>query len=664
MKKILYSRAMKIIAVLLVIVYAAIGSYQLTDLVMWDIRSSGVYNFEGSFGESTHVYSLLHSVEWRVDDAYLRPTESEETEGASPELSLSELERSLSALSSEDRIYYYVAVNDRVWTNYGENPDTLCELDYYKKCAVDEQGEIEMKTSLRDASFALSTSDVTGDRITVISALQPAYADGARILWEMEERQFFEHVLQIALTALLFLGFFGYLIAVAGTDRNGEKKSSWVDRVFTEVHMGFLFGTVSLGAWLWFLLVNDGERLAHRIWIPLSVLIGACVGALALTSSLSLVRKIKHGSFLKTSAVVWILKGLWRVTVWLGKAIGKGIGTLRRFLVQRLFKKTAMIFCAILLIYTAVIGFCGILAAWDPVAIVFGVLVFLVGCFFLAYRGADLDRIKLGLRKVREGDFGYRIEAVKSEDVKMMAEDIGGIAEGMERSLAERVRAERMKTELITNVSHDLKTPLTSIISYTELLAGVEGLPEEAKDYVTVISAKSGRLKKLTQDLFDISKAQSGNEEVITERLDASLLIQQALGEYDREITESGLIFCVDSGKELYFNADGRKMSRVVGNLIENVLKYTMAHTRVFIRAEEQEGEIRMEFKNISSYPLNFDPAEIVGRFARGDESRSTEGNGLGLAIAKSYTELCGGTFRVVTDGDLFKVVLTFPEEG
>ncbi|MBQ5825052.1 MAG: sensor histidine kinase [Clostridia bacterium] len=205
-----------------------------------------------------------------------------------------------------------------------------------------------------------------------------------------------------------------------------------------------------------------------------------------------------------------------------------------------------------------------------------------------------------------------------------------------------------------------MKTPITSIISYTQLLTDVDGLPEEAKDYVSIIAKKSDRLKKLTQDLFDISKAQSGNDKAVMEKLDVALLINQALGEHDNEIQRSGLPFCVDTPKDLYICADGRKMSRVMSNLINNILKYTMINTRVFISAFEKDGNIEIEFKNISAYPLDFDAKEITQRFVRGDESRTAEGNGLGLAIAKSYIELCGGVFDVVTDGDMFKAIIKF----
>lgn len=180
------------------------------------------------------------------------------------------------------------------------------------------------------------------------------------------------------------------------------------------------------------------------------------------------------------------------------------------------------------------------------------------------------------------------------------------------------------------------------------------------KDYARIIAKKSDRLKILTQDLFDISKVQSGNESVVSEKLDVSLLINQLLGEHDNEIKQSGLTFCVNTCKELYIFADGRKMSRVISNLVNNILKYTMKNTRVFITLYEEKGDVVMEFKNIASYPMDFSAEEITGRFVRGDESRTQEGNGLGLAIAKSYTEICNGIFNIVLDGDMFKAILKF----
>ena len=164
----------------------------------------------------------------------------------------------------------------------------------------------------------------------------------------------------------------------------------------------------------------------------------------------------------------------------------------------------------------------------------------------------------------------------------------------------------------------------------------------------------------MTQDLFDISKVQSGSENITLEELDAALLVEQSLAEHESEINASSLNFIVNTEKELFFMADGKKMSRVTGNLIENILKYSMSGTRVFISARELDGRVVMEFKNMASYLMEFDPEGIVGRFVRGDEARSTEGSGLGLAIAKSYVEACGGSFSIIVDGDLFKVNVSF----
>ena len=279
----------------------------------------------------------------------------------------------------------------------------------------------------------------------------------------------------------------------------------------------------------------------------------------------------------------------------------------------------------------------------------------------VAWRIRELEEVKKGVREVGSGNGSYQIPALKSGDLQQLAHGVNHIAQGLEASVAAKVKAERLKTELITNVSHDLKTPLTSIINYTQLLSQVEGLPEEAGDYAQIIAKKSQRLKTLTQDLFDISKAQSGNETVILERIDTALLVQQALAEQDREIQTSGLTFCVNTPKELYIRADGRKMSRVLGNLLQNILKYAMKNTRVFLSVCQEGQDVVLEFKNIASYPMDFQGEEIVGRFVRGDESRTAEGNGLGLAIAKSYTELCGGQLEIVVDGDLFKARLRFP---
>ena len=222
-------------------------------------------------------------------------------------------------------------------------------------------------------------------------------------------------------------------------------------------------------------------------------------------------------------------------------------------------------------------------------------------------------------------------------------------------------QAERLKIDLITNVSHDLKTPLTSMVGYTDLLKKEE-LSNEARDYVEVISIKQEQLKNMIQDLFDLSKATSGAEQLVMETLDMRKLLEQTLGDMEDAIRESGMeIRTRFSQDSLLFTGDNGKMYRVVQNLLENALKYSLTGTRIYVDTEKKGGQVELQIKNIASYEMDFSPDEITERFVRGDKSRTTEGHGLGLAIASSFVRNMGGKLGVSIDGDLFKVTLNFP---
>ena len=246
--------------------------------------------------------------------------------------------------------------------------------------------------------------------------------------------------------------------------------------------------------------------------------------------------------------------------------------------------------------------------------------------------------------------------------IKGNAHVIQKIEKGMEESLQEQLKSERMKIALITNVSHDLKTPLTSIISYIDLLAKEEDLTETATDYVSILQKKSDRLKNIVTDLFELAKSTSGNINIEEELIDLKKLTEQTLADMEDKIQENGLQFKTylpDS--PLVIKSDGRKLYRVLQNIIDNALKYSLKGSRVYIHLEKTEKEAVIIIKNISSYEMNFTQEEILQRFYRGDQSRSTEGSGLGLSIAESFTNNCGGNFEVEIDGDVFKVILTFP---
>ncbi len=239
-------------------------------------------------------------------------------------------------------------------------------------------------------------------------------------------------------------------------------------------------------------------------------------------------------------------------------------------------------------------------------------------------------------------------------------EKLNNISAGIQTAVDRQIRSERMKIDLVTNVSHDLKTPLTSIISYIDLLSAEELTPE-AQDYVKIIAEKSERLKLMVADLFDLAKATSRTD-VKSEQIDAVILTGQVIGDLADKIENSGKEIRTDIKMESApIMAEGKKLYRVFQNLIDNALKYSMNGTRIYVILRKDWNKCVIMVKNIASYEMNFTPDEITERFTRGDESRSTEGNGLGLSIAKSFTEACGGTFRIIIDGDVFTAEMSFP---
>lgn len=277
---------------------------------------------------------------------------------------------------------------------------------------------------------------------------------------------------------------------------------------------------------------------------------------------------------------------------------------------------------------------------------------------------AYLSEIMDGTEKIKNGDLEYKIPIKDDDNFTVLAENINNIGQGLENSIEDALKSERMKAELITNVSHDLKTPLTSIINYIELIKKEKNIePDYINDYIKVLDSKSKRLKVLIEDLFEASKASSGNLEINMDKIELRQLLRQSIGEMEEKILESNLDIRLNLPEDkVYIYADGRRMYRVLENLLSNIIKYSLNNTRVYIDLSVNEGKVTLIMKNISSYELNFDPVEIMERFKRADESRNTEGSGLGLAIAKDLVNLQGGKFHIEIDGDLFKSVLEFDE--
>ena len=266
-----------------------------------------------------------------------------------------------------------------------------------------------------------------------------------------------------------------------------------------------------------------------------------------------------------------------------------------------------------------------------------------------------------GTQKIASGDLNYFINETGKGSLPKLAHNINCMKDGFKKSVQNELKSEKLKSELITNVSHDLKTPLTSIINYVDLLKKEDLSNEEALKYIDILDKKSQRLKILIEDLFDASKLASGSVELNMQKIDIVALVRQALGEFDEKINKSQLTFRFNASKQnIYVNLDGNKTWRVFDNLINNALKYSQPATRVYIDIYEEENGASIIMKNVSAYEMDFDPEEISERLKRGDKSRNTEGSGLGLAIAKNIVELEGGRFHIDIDGDLFKVVIEF----
>ena len=309
---------------------------------------------------------------------------------------------------------------------------------------------------------------------------------------------------------------------------------------------------------------------------------------------------------------------------------------------------------------TLALGWAGLLVGF----FLLGFGVFLLVHYIVGYNRQvdELASVMDYTAQVRSGAATQPLMLPANSDFTRLADDLNDIHSGMARMVDARIKSDRMKAELITNVSHDLKTPLTSIINYVDLLSKEELSPSFANDYVKILAGKSERLKNLVQDLFEISKAQSGAIDFSPEQLNIVSLLEQTVAEMDARTAQAGNEIRLQFSQPLLLVcADGKKLHRVFENLLGNALKYSMPGTRVYVSMECSGQYVHITFKNVAGYEMNFTEQEIVERFQRGDASRTSEGSGLGLAIVKSFLELNGGNLRIELDGDLFKAIVTLP---
>ncbi|MCM1289013.1 MAG: HAMP domain-containing histidine kinase [Clostridium sp.] len=455
----------------------------------------------------------------------------------------------------------------------------------------------------------------------------------------------------VSVVLTLLLGAF--LVAAAGYGKKSDEPyASEFNRVPYDIIL-FAVASIAIG----FMLINPYSNNYTLNEILLIVWLALAFPVLLLITC----GRIKTKTLVSSMACVKLIKLLWNKGIkpfgrWL-KKLGGHIGRVIRLLWNSIgiYGKYLGVFFAVGL---AELIPC-ILA--DP-GIVF-IVLFLEKLIFgaiLVIVCINLSRLKKAGNEIAKGNMDFEVDTKGMlGEFKAHGENLNSIRNGMANAVEESLKSERMKTELITNVSHDIKTPLTSIINYVDLLEKEQLDNEKAGEYIEVLDRQSARLKKLIQDLIDASKASTGNLDVNLEKTDVNVVINQALGEFQDKLAARSIRTIIKSDKEEYFViADGRHLWRVMENLINNIVKYALEGSRVYIDVKEQDEYISVTFKNISKEELNISGDELMERFVRGDSSRNTEGSGLGLSIARSLMELQKGKMEIIVDGDLFKVVL------
>lgn len=449
----------------------------------------------------------------------------------------------------------------------------------------------------------------------------------------------------------LFLGGCVFLCRIAGKRKNTEGIAvSFMDRMPFEL----LLSAEVAGIAGIFMMVDLAAKsdfiLPTAAWI---FLVGAaglgCLYSVWLLYTTSV--RIKAKILLRSTALYWIFRrigmGLRRVFSALSNLFGK-IPTV---------PKTAAVLAAL----TAVNIFLGLFSRSAGVLFLL-ILEWLILSAAVLLISSGFSLLQKKAKEMAQGNL-TETEAPKGliGPMKEYAEDLNRIGDGLNRAVNERIKSERMKTELIANVSHDIKTPLTSIINYTDLLSKEEQT-EKGREYLEILHRQSNRLKKLTDDVVEASKASSGAITIDLAPCDLKILLEQTAGEYREKTDAKGLTVLLRLPDEpVVISADGRRLWRIFENLMNNVCKYALPGTRVYLDLTEEDGMARITFRNVSEQPLNHSPEELTERFVRGDSSRNTEGSGLGLAIARSLTELQNGKFKITVDGDLFKVTVSFP---
>ena len=442
------------------------------------------------------------------------------------------------------------------------------------------------------------------------------------------------------------------MAADGGDTETGGSKGRWVDAVKPGLWQKIPLDieTCIIGFIGCMVILLGMEAFSVRLWnfgLPFALMASYIICFIWLTD---FVIRLKLGKW-------WCGTFTYMCFAWIGRYAKKGVGFLR--------ENISFLWRGILVLGgVSFLEFFGIVVTQYDVGAEFLIWLFYRGItvVLILLGMVQVEKLRLGAKNLAAGNLQEKVKTDKMFwEFKKHGEDLNSIGDGINLAVEKRMQSEHFRTELITNVSHDIKTPLTSIVNYVDLLQKEEIDNEKVKEYLEVLSRQSAKLKKLTEDLIEASKASTGSMPVHMEKLELGVFLTQTVGEFEEKLEAVGLRAVMRKpAREVFVEADGRHLWRVVENLVQNICKYAQPETRVYIDLEAEEREAVISFKNVSRYELNISGAELMERFVRGDSSRNTEGSGLGLSIAESLMELMHGKLEVVVDGDLFKVVLRF----
>ena len=450
----------------------------------------------------------------------------------------------------------------------------------------------------------------------------------------------------LPVSALLLMIIAIYLLWAIGYNKKGEIELNLIDNIPYEILSIISLTLITIFITIAINIINITNYIMITVFSVLYILCYIIVAVFGITT----IKRIKAKKFLESFIIFRICRWFWRKTEKVVRTIS-----------HKIPENKKMFLCYLGFIFVSlVLG-----VTWQTGISIIVLIAFWVWAYYKIKRyGIEREKIRLALKHIYEGKTDIKLNENELNGVlKEMAIYINDIAGGFSNAISENLKSERLKTELITNVSHDIKTPLTSIINYVDLLKTENIENEKAKEYIKILDQKSQRLKKLIEDLVEASKASSGNVKLNLENINVKELFNQTIGEFEDKLDSKKLIIETDMPKEdIIVRADSRYLYRVVENLFSNISKYALDGSRIYIDIKEKIDIIEISIKNISKDKLNISSDELMQRFVRGDKSRYTEGSGLGLSIAQSLTELQGGKFNISIDGDLFKVMMVWPK--